>query len=58
MGLRRVEDSSDRTAKLLLIGYTMLLGKPVLPLVGVIQQITGISDTDSEAGGGGMMLGR
>jgi hypothetical protein len=52
MGLRRVEDSSVRTAKLLSMGYTMLFGTPVLPLVGVMEQISGMFSTISEGEGG------
>ena len=57
MGFRRMEDSSERTARLFLIRYMILLGTPVLLLVGVMEPITGISITASEETGGGMMLG-
>jgi hypothetical protein len=52
MDLRSAEDSSESMERLLRMGYTMLFGTPVLPLVGVMEQILGINSTTSVDDGG------
>lgn len=57
MGLRSAEDSSESMERLLRMGYTMLFGTPVLPLVGVMEQTLGIDSTTSPDDGGATWLG-